>query len=61
VKKHGGPQADDLESLWLFELLQKRPHLLAAMCLPANWVVVWNGTEIEGIADASNREVWKNT
>jgi hypothetical protein len=50
------PTVNDLEAVWAFELLRKRPHLLSAMCLPANWMVVWNGTEIVGIADPNNQE-----
>lgn len=57
TSEHPTPVADDLEAMWAFQLLRKKPHLLTAMCLPVNWIVVWAGTEIVGIANEHNQEL----
>jgi hypothetical protein len=56
TRTHHTPTTDDLDAIRLYELLYKRPSLLPAMCLPAGWMVVWDGTEIVGIADPDNNE-----
>lgn len=56
TREHPTPTVNDLEAVWAFELLHKRPPLLSAMCLPPNWMVVWDGNEIVGIADPNNQE-----
>lgn len=50
--------AEDLEAIRLFQLLTLRPGLLAAMALPVDWVCVWQGEDIRGIADDRNQERW---
>jgi hypothetical protein len=56
TREHDTPTAKDLEAIWAYELMHKGLHLLSAMCLPANWMVVWEGQEIVGIADPNNEE-----
>jgi len=50
--------AEDLEAIRLHQLLVLRPHLLAAMALPVDWICVWQGDELRGIADDRNQERW---
>lgn len=50
--------AEDLEAIRLYQLLVLRPHLLAAMALPVDWICVWQGDELRGIADDRNQERW---
>lgn len=57
TRDHPTPDSGDLEAILVFQLLHRRPHLLHAMCLPVNWIVVWAGTEIKGIANEDNQEV----
>ena len=57
AREHDRAGPDDLEAIWAFELLHRRPHLLAALCLPAGWLVFWNGTDIEEIVDENNEAV----
>lgn len=56
TREHRTPTANDLEAIWLYELLHKRPSLLPAMCLPVGWVVVCDGAEVVDIADPDNKE-----
>jgi hypothetical protein len=56
TREHRPPTVDDLESMLAYQLLHRRPQLLSAMCLPINWMVVWEGQKIVGIADANNVE-----
>ena len=56
TREHRAPTVNDLEAVWVYELLHRKPALLPALCLPANWMVVWEGSEIVGIADPDNRE-----
>jgi hypothetical protein len=53
--------ADDLRAIRLFQLLTLRPGLLAAMALPVDWMCVWQGEDIRGIADDRNQERWART
>lgn len=52
------PASSELEAIWVYELLRLRPSVLEALALPVGWLVVWNGTNIEGIADHENRNVY---
>ena len=56
TSEHRTPTANDLEAMWVYELLRKRPSLLAAMCLPAGWMAVWDREEVVGITDPNNQE-----
>lgn len=53
----GPPPVSELEAIWVFELLRLRPSVLEAMALPAGWLLRWNGSDIDAIADEENRNV----
>lgn len=55
------PRAEDLESLRLYQLLQRRPTILYALALPPGYTVVWNGHNIEALADPQGRNLWHPT
>jgi hypothetical protein len=52
------PKAEDLESMRLYQLLQRRPAILYAMALPPGYTVVWNGHTIEALADPQGQNQW---
>jgi len=52
------PKAEDLESMRLYELLQRRPTILYAMALPPGYTVIWNGHTIEALADPQGNNLW---
>jgi hypothetical protein len=56
TREHSSPSANDLEFVFAYQLLHRRPQLVSAMCLPANWIVVWEGQKVVGIADSDNKE-----
>jgi hypothetical protein len=47
----------ELEALYVYELLQRRPSLLQSLALPPGHLVVFQGDEIEAILDASNTNI----
>jgi len=55
------PKAEDLESLRLYQLLKRRPTILYALALPVGYTVVWNGHNIEALADPQGRNLWHQT
>jgi hypothetical protein len=55
------PKAEELESMRLYELLKSRPAILYALALPAGYTVVWNGHNIEALADPQGRNLWHET
>lgn len=55
------PKAEDLESLRLYQLLKRRPTILYALALPVGYTVVWNGHNIEALADPKGRNLWHQT
>lgn len=57
----GTPKAEELESMLLFELLGRRPHILFALALPTGYMVVWNGAAIERLLDPQGRNLWHTT
>jgi hypothetical protein len=57
TREHDTPGVDDLEAIRAYQLLHKRPNLLSAMCLPVNWIVVWDGMEIKRIANEHDQEM----
>jgi hypothetical protein len=50
---------ESYEAIHVFELLRRRAGLLQVLALPAGYLVVFDGDEVEGIADPNNNEVWK--
>ena len=55
------PKAEDLDSMRLFQLVQRRPEILYALALPVGYTVVWNGNNIEALADPQGRNLWHPT
>ena len=51
------PQPHELESLFAFQLMSLRPQLLQALTLPADWAVVWDGSEVVEVLDEQGRAV----
>jgi hypothetical protein len=52
------PKADDLEAMPLYELMNRRAHILFALALPADYMVIWNATVIEALVDPQGRNLW---
>ena len=48
----------DYDSLYVYQLLFRRPTFLQVMALPPEYVVVFNGDQIESILDPQDRAVW---
>jgi hypothetical protein len=55
------PKAEDLEAIPLYELMNRRAHILFALALPTDYMVVWNGTAIEALMDPQGRNLWHTT
>lgn len=54
-----GPKAEELETLPVWRIFQKRRELLDAMALPFGYMAVVVGTYIDAILDPSNKEVYR--
>jgi hypothetical protein len=50
---------ENYEAIHVFELLHRRAALLRVLALPARYLVIFDGDEVQGIADPNNNEVWK--
>jgi len=50
---------DQLESIYLYELLKLRPAVLSVLNLPTDYVVVFDGSEIELIFDSTGTLAWQ--
>lgn len=48
------PTVEDMEALWAYQLLERRPELLAAFALPIGWMTVWDGRALEALVDEKN-------
>jgi hypothetical protein len=46
-----GADQPELEAFCMHELLHRRPSLLRALALPAGFLVVFNGDQIEAVLD----------
>lgn len=49
---------DQLESFYLYELLKLRPAVLSVLNLPTDYVVVFDGAEIEMMFNSTGTVVW---
>lgn len=47
-----------LEALYVYELLHRRPEVMQFLGLPPGYMVVLDGTEIEAVLDAENKNIW---
>jgi hypothetical protein len=54
----GPPDASQLDAVPVYRLLDIRPALLRVMAVPAEYIVVFDGDEIEAVVDPSGRRVW---
>jgi hypothetical protein len=54
----GPPDASQLDAIQVYRLLDIRPALLRVMALPAEYIVVFDGDEIEAVLNPRGRYVW---
>jgi hypothetical protein len=54
----GEMTADDLEALYVYQLLRLRPALMKVLALPAGYLVVFRGGAIEAVVDPGGKDVW---
>jgi hypothetical protein len=54
----GSPAADELEAIYVYQLIERRPSLLTILALPEGYMVRWNGDEIQAMADGDNKNLW---
>jgi hypothetical protein len=57
----GEPEAEELESRYVYELLRLRPTVLDVLGLPAGYMVIFNGDQVETVLDPMLREVERVT
>lgn len=51
------PDTSELETIYAFELLKTKPHLLDALVLPVEWIVVWDDIEVIRILNEKDEAV----
>ena len=56
--EEGSDDEEDYEACYVYELLESRPMLLSVLALPTDYVVVFNGEDIEAIYDEEDENVW---
>lgn len=56
--EEGSENPDDYEACYVYELLESRPMVLSVLALPANYVAVFNGDDIEAIYNDEDENVW---
>jgi hypothetical protein len=49
---------DDLESVFVYQLLNSRPSVMAALALPFGFQVIFFGDDIEAVFDETGKDVW---
>lgn len=54
----GGPPSD-LEALYCYELLSRRPALMKVLALPPGYLVVFKGDQVDAVLDPSNVDAWR--
>lgn len=52
------PDPSHLDAIYVYRLLNVRSGLLPVMALPPEYIVVFDGDEIEAVVDPSNQRVW---
>jgi hypothetical protein len=52
------PTENDLELLYTYQLVSLRPALLKTLCLPVNYLVVFDGDRINKLFDAKGHNLW---
>jgi hypothetical protein len=50
--------AEELESIFVYQLLQQRPELIKVLILPPGYLVIFHDDEITAIFTASGKNVW---
>lgn len=56
--EEGSENPDDYEACYVYELLESRPMVLSVLALPANYVAVFDGDDIEAIYNDEDENVW---
>jgi len=51
-------EAEGLGTLFVHEILAKRPALVPALAFPEGWLVVFDGNRVQSVLDPSERQVW---
>ena len=51
---------EELEALYIYELLKRRPSLMPVLGLPSGFLVVFRGDEIEAVLNEKNENLLKN-
>ncbi len=62
-RSHENMDIDDpnnYESMYIYELIQKRPELLEIICLPVGYIVVFENNAIQAILDNKDRVIFEN-
>ncbi|MED1785773.1 hypothetical protein P4V43_28565 [Brevibacillus fortis] len=54
----GEVDSDQLESYYVYQLVQLRPSLLQVLALPRGYIVVFQGDQIEAVLDEHDENVW---
>jgi len=49
------------EAIYVYQLLASRPELMQALMLPPGFLVVFDGSRIDGVLDADNRDIWPHS
>lgn len=50
--------AETIDVLWVFQLLRRRRAVMQVLALPAPFLVVFDGENIEAIVDGAGKNVW---
>jgi hypothetical protein len=58
VPSEGLAEADEVESLPVYELLRRRPELLDALLLPPGYVALYAGDQLTTLVDDNDMIVW---
>lgn len=56
--EEGSENPEDYEACYVYELLESRPMVLSVLALPANYVAVFDGEDIEAIYNDEDENVW---
>jgi hypothetical protein len=49
---------ENLEAIFLYQLLALRPELVQVLCLPPGSIVILNGSEIEAVVSDEDQIIW---
>ena len=52
-------KGEELEGLYVYQLLESRPEFLPVLLLPPRYLVTFSGSDVESVVDENNREIWQ--